>query len=106
MLLQHLLHAVVGVALLRGASATPARVCVSKASTVPFARRGQAPGEADLGGICSECVRGGSVRSVRLRASLRDGAPSQLSLGDVLRPRADGRHKTQAVRADENHRRG
>jgi hypothetical protein len=80
MLLQRLLHAVLGVALLRGSNATPARVCVSKASTVPFAKRGQAPGEADLGGICSECVRlRGACACVRAHAT-----PHQLSLGDVL----------------------
>ena len=52
-----LLRAVVGVALLRATNANPARVCVSKSSTVPFAKRGQAPGPAELSGICSECVR-------------------------------------------------
>ena len=93
-----LLRAVVGVALLRATNANPARVCVSKSSTVPFAKRGQAPGPAELSGICSECVR----RARPARRVLTRRCTPQLPLGDVLRPRANRRHTEAAVRADEN----
>ena len=68
MLLQRLLHAVVGVALLRASDADSARMCVSKASTVPFAKRGQPPGPADLNGLCSECVPAALRASCAARA--------------------------------------
>lgn len=85
MLLQRLLRAVVGVALLRATNANPAGICVSKASTVPFAKRGQAPGPAELTGVCSECVWRGRQPARVLTLC----CASQLPLGDVLRPRAN-----------------
>ena len=99
-----LLRAVVGVALLRATHANPARVCVSKSSTVPFAKRGQAPGPAELNGICSECVRRAcrDLPAARAPQVLTQRCVSQLPLGYMLRPRANRRHTEAPVCADKN----